>query len=301
MTRVSLAALVAAALVAGALPLTGAEGVRFRHLVSIYGPDGGGLNRPEGVACNDKGELVIGDTGNDRLLRFTYRNRALAGGAAITIAELSAPTRVQMNSAGDIYALDGKQRRIVRLNPEGTFKGMLSFDGAPPPATIVPKSFAIDAADRVYVLDTFSARILVLDAGGTFQRAIALPSEAGFITDVSIDATGNVVVLDAIGRRLYSAARDASAFAQLGGDLTDSLVTLPTALLAHRGVIFVVEGSVGSIASFGQDGVFLTRQLTRGGSEGALNHPAQLCLNGNDEAFIADRDNSRVQVFALSR
>ena len=38
-----------------------------------------------------------------------------------------------------------------------------------------------------------------------------------------------------------------------------------------------------------------------GWKEGQLNHPSQLCVNDKDEVFIADRDNSRVQVFQLTR
>ena len=70
-----------------------------------------------------------------------------------------------MNSKGEIYALDSKHRRIVRLGPDGVFKDVLQFDGVPPPATIVPKSFTIDSADNIYVLDVFSERVLVLCPG----------------------------------------------------------------------------------------------------------------------------------------
>jgi hypothetical protein len=297
-----LAALVAAALAVSPLRLTGAEGAKFRYLVSVYVDDKGvSLHLPEGVACSGTGQFVIGDTGNDRLLRFAYRDKTLSGGSEIKIPQLSAPTSVQLNSKGEIYALDGKQRRIVHLGPEGEFKNVLSFDGAPPPATIVPKSVKLDSADNIYVLDVFSARVLVLNAEGRFQKALALPGDTGFATDLAVDATGNVLVLDAIKRRILSAGKDASSFAPLAGDLTGSLVTMPTYLAASRGVIFVVEGSGGSIASFGQDGSFLARQLTQGWKEGSLNHPSQVCINDKDEAFIADRDNSRIQVFALSR
>ena len=63
----------------------------------------------------------------------------------------------------------------------------------------------------------------------------------------------------------------------------------------------MVEGNGSSIVSFGRDGSFLARQLTMGWNEGSLNHPAQMCINDKDEVFIADRDNSRVQVFQLIR
>jgi hypothetical protein len=302
MKTVSLAALVAAALLLGHLRLTAAETARLRYVLSVYADDkGAGLKLPEGVACDAKGRLVVGDTGNNRLLRFTYQDKAVSGGTAIAIPELSSPSRLHLNSKGEIYALDSRQRRIVHLSPEGEFRDVLSFDGVPPPSTIVPKSFALDASDGIYVLDVFSARVLVLNAGGQFQRAIPLPPETRFVSDVAVGVSGNLLLLDSIARRLYSADKEATAFTSLGGDLTASLVTLPTSLTASKGTLFIVEGIGGSIVSIGRDGTFLARQLSAGRNEGSLEHPSQMCINDKDEVFLADRDNSRIQVFALAR
>jgi hypothetical protein len=302
MKTVAFACLVAAALVAGHLRLTAAENARFRYLASVYGDaQEAPFHLPEGVACDGRDGLVVADTGNDRLLRFTYQDKIVSGGSEIKVPQLSSPSRVQLNSKGEIYALDGRQRRIVHLGPDGGFRAVLALDGVPPPSTVVPKSFAIDLADNLYVLDVFSARVLVLNAQGQFQKALPLPDDIGFGSEVAADTAGTVFLIDSIKRRMFSAARDATAFAQLGGDLTASLATLPTYIATSRGVIFVVEGSGSGIVAFGRDGSFLSRQLTTGWDEGMLNHPSQICINDKDEAFIADRDNSRVQVFQLIR
>lgn len=302
MTRILCAGLAAAGLLAGHLHLAAAEAGRLRHLVSVYFDEqGAGLSLPEGVACGANGQVVIGDTGNDRLVRFTFRDKSVSEVRAIRPPQVAAPSRIQLNSKGDIYALDSRQRRIVRLSPEGAFAGILAFTGVPSPSTVVPKSFAIDASDNLYVLDVFSARVLVVDAQGKFARALALPDGARFGTDVAIDAAGSLFLIDSIARRMYSAARDASSFAPLGGDLSESVVTLPTSIAATRGLILVPEGTGGSILAFGRDGSFVSRQLKMGWEEGALNHPSQLCVNDKDEVFIADRDNSRVQIFQLVR
>lgn len=302
MKPVSSACLVAAALVAGYLPLTAAGTARLGYLASVYADEKQvGLHLPEGVACGAGGVVVVGDTGNDRLVRFTYRDRTLGPVSAIKIPQLTAPSRVQLTSKGDIYALDSRQRRIVHLDSNGQFKAALAFDGVPAPATIVPKSFAIDAADNLYVLDEFSARVLVVDAQGKFQRALALPAGIGFATDVAIDFEGNLLLLDSVNRRIFSAAKGAAAFEQLDGSLAASVATMPTSITASRGILFVAEGSGSTIDVFGRDGKFLTRTLTMGWNEGQLNHPSQLCVDAKDEVFIADRDNSRVQVFQLTR
>ena len=79
----------------------------------------------------------------------------------------------------------------------------------------MPKDFTIDAADNIYVLDVFSARVLVLNAQGQFQKALPFPDEAGFGSSLAVDATGSLLLLDAIKRRMFSAAKDASVFTRL--------------------------------------------------------------------------------------
>jgi hypothetical protein len=301
MRTLTLAALVAA-LAAGFPGPAAAQPARLRFLASVYADDKGvGLQRPEGVACGADGLVVVSDTGRGRLLRFTYRDRTVSGGGEIRIPELAAPSRLHLGSKGQIYVLDSIRHRIVRLSPDGAFAGALSFDGAPPPETIVPKSFAIDAADRVYVLDAFGGRVLVADAEGRFERALALPADAGFVTDLAVDTGGSLVLLDSIRRRLYAAAAGEGAFGPLGRDLTASLATAPTALTIDRGLIFILEGRGSRVVTVGRDGSFLSAQLARGWTEGLLNYPSQMCVNDRSEVFVADRDNSRIQVFALAR
>jgi hypothetical protein len=302
MRTVTIACLVTAALASGALRLMAAETARLRHVTSVYfDAKEAGLKLPEGVACDGKGRVVVADTGNDRLLFFAFQDGKMSGGSEVKHPELSAPSRVYVTSKGEIYVLDGKQRRIVRLGPEGEFKGLLAMNGVPQPGTVIPKSFAVDSADYVYVLDAFSARVLLLTAQGQFQRALPLPADAGFGSELAVDAAGTVFLMDSIKRRMFSAGKDAAAFAPLGGDLSAVVASMPTYLTASKGMIFVAEGSRSSIVAFGRDGSFLSRQLSFGMEEGALNYPSQICINDKDEVFIADRDNSRVQVFRLVR
>ena len=302
MRTVTIACLVTTALVSGHLRLLAAENASLRYLASVYfDAKEAGLKLPEGVACDGKGRVVVADTGNGRLLFFAFQDGKMSGGSEVKHPQLSAPSRVQVTSKGELYVLDGKQRRLVRLGPEGDFKGLLAMGGVPPPGTVIPKSFAIDAADNVYVLDAFSARVLVVNAQGQFQRALPLPADGGFGSELAVDAAGTVFLVDSIKRRMFSAAKDAAAFTPLGGDLSASVATLPTSLTASKGMIFIAEGSRSSIVAFGRDGSFLSRQLTFGWEEGALNYPSQMCINDKDEVFIADRDNSRVQVFQFIR
>jgi len=277
-----------------------AETVKFRHLQSIYFDEKqGGLKQPEGVACNEKGLLIVGDTGNDRLLRYSYNDRSLKAGAEIKVQQLSNPIRIQMNSKGEIFALDGKKRRILRLNPDGTFKGYVDAEGIPSPSAFVPRSFKIDRNNNIYILDIFSARVLALNSEGKYQKQIPFPKDYGFFSDLAVDSKGTLLLIDCVKAMVFSAPKDSNTFSPLTKDLREYL-NFPTSITTdNRGTVYVVDQNGSGIVILGQDGSFQGRQLNMGWNEGLLYFPSQMCINDNGEVFIADRDNSRVQIFSL--
>jgi sugar lactone lactonase YvrE len=276
-----------------------AETVKFKYLQSVYFDEkGGGLKQPEGVASGEKSLLVIGDTGNDRLVRYTFQDRSLKGGSEIKIPQLSNPIRIQINSKGEIFALDGKKRRIVRLSPEGTFRNYVDPEGIPSPSPFVSKSFGIDRSDNIYLLDIFTGRVLVLNPEGKYQKQIPFPKEYGFFSDLSIDSKGNILLIDCVKATVFSAPKDSNSFSPLTKSLREYL-DFATSITDRRGSVYVVDEDGGGIVILGADGTFVGRQLTKGWNEGLLYFPSQMSVNERGEIFIADRGNSRVQIFTL--
>jgi len=275
--------------------------VKFRHITSIYVDDKGvGLRQPEGVACSQEGLLVVADTGNGRLLQFTFEDKALGSKTVpIKVPELVYPTRVKMNSKNEMYVLDGKERRIVRLSPQGEFRNYVEATGIPSPASFVPRSFDIDEKDHLYVLDIFSSRVLVLDPEGLYQRHLDFPNSYGFLSDVTVDPRGNVLLIDSVNAVVFFAPKGTEKFTPLSQNLKE-YVRFPTSLDTDtRGRIYLVDRNGSSIVTLGQDGSFLGRQTGMGWKEGLLNYPSQLCINDKGEVFVADTNNNRVQIFAF--
>ena len=55
--------------------------VKFRYITSLYRDDAGSaFQQPEGVACNNESALIVADTGNGRLLRFTFEEGSVRTG-----------------------------------------------------------------------------------------------------------------------------------------------------------------------------------------------------------------------------
>ncbi len=277
-----------------------AETVKLRHVQSIYFDEkGAGMKQPEGVACSEKSLLIVGDTGNDRLLRYSYQDRSLKAGTEIKIPQLSNPIRVQINSKEEIFALDGKKRRIIRLNPDGTFKGYVDGEGIPSPSTFVPKSFKIDPQNNIYILDIFSARVLVLNPEGKYQKQVPFPNEYGFFSDLSIDSKGTLFLIDCVKAMVFSTAKDANSFSPTTKSLREYLNFPASITTDNRGTLYVVDENGGGVVILGRDGAYLGRQLSLGWNEGLLYYPSQMSINEKGEIFIADRGNSRVQIFTL--
>ncbi|MFB3885107.1 MAG: NHL repeat-containing protein [Thermodesulfobacteriota bacterium] len=278
----------------------GAEPIRLRYVRAVYFDDkGGAMKQPEGVACNEKGLLIVGDTGNGRLLQYSYQEKSLKDGREIRVPQLPCPIRIQVNSKGEIFALDGKERRIIRLSAEGEYKGYVNPEGVPSPSSFVPRSFKIDSKDNFYILDIFGARVILISPDGKYQRHVDFPKDYGFFSDLQVDLKGSIFLVDSVKHRVFSAGKEAKEFSALTQNLRGYL-NFPTAMTSdNRGMIYLVDENGGGIVILGQDGSFLGRQLSMGWNEGLLYYPSQICINDKGDVFVADRGNSRVQIFSV--
>ncbi|HZZ85211.1 MAG TPA: NHL repeat-containing protein [Anaeromyxobacteraceae bacterium] len=274
----------------------------FKHVGSIYADDKEGpLRAPEGVACDDKGALVVADTGNARLLTYGFRDGKATGGAPVRLPQATYPVRVQIDRKGNVLVLDRKTRKIVRVDGAGGYGGAIEVKGASGATPILPLAFKVDLADRLYVLDAGERRVLVLEPDGKVVREVALPRGEQEFTDVAVGPTGKLFAMDSTAARLWVADPAARSFQPVGESLKDR-ISFPTYVTSDgRGRLYVVDQHGNAIVALGEDGSFQGRELSMGWSDGSLYYPVQLCVNGEGLAFVADRNNNRVQVFSLSR
>lgn len=298
MTRILLNVLVAAAL-AVPVPVSGGEALRIKHVVSIYGGDNGvDFQKPEGAACRAS-VLIVGDTGNGRVLKYLVQDGMIKPAGEFKLSELPSPVRLQISSKGEIFALDGKQRRIVRMSPEGAFIGYVDPTGLPAPGAYVPRSFKMDPGDAVYMLDILSERVIVLDEAGKYVREIKFPADYGFISDLAVDSSGTVLLLDSVQRKIYTAPRNAQAFSPLTAQLKEYML-FPTSITADKkGAVYIVDQNGGSIVVLDLNGQVKGKYLGAGWKEGLLRYPSQMCIADNGDLAVADRENNRVQVFTV--
>lgn len=273
-----------------------AQQVIFTYEQTLY--DGKGpLKAPEGLACTERGYLVVGDTGNKRLLLFNVREGRVSGGEEIVIPQLTQPVRVQVDSRGNILALDGKLHRVVRIASNGTFEKVVEPTGMPGLSSVVVGAFKVDAKDTVWLLDIAGRRVLMVDASGAFAGEVPLPKDSVAIMDLALDVGGNLYAVDAVAGTIWIADKGGNGFRALATNLKDKM-NFPTGITASRGRLFIVDRHGNGVVVFGVDGSYMGRQLSVGWTNGLVNYPGQLCLTDSGAAYLADTLNNRVQVFS---
>ncbi len=189
---------------------------------------GAGLRLPEGVACGPSGQVIVGDTGNDRLVRFTYQDKMVTGGSAIettgALVAVPCPPELRRATSSCSTAPGGASSAWGRT---ATFKRPLVVPGrAAARAPSSPKDFAIDAADNIYVLDVFSAASSCSTPRARSSGRVPFPETSGSALSLAVDDAGGLLLLDSIRTAaLLPPARTPRHSPTVGAALTGALAT----------------------------------------------------------------------------
>jgi len=274
-----------------------AEGIKLKYSYSLYSDEkGNGFSQPEGVACGTD-SLVVADSGNGRIVLFSLKSGDAKGGKEIKLPQIVYPVRVKISSKGDIFVLDGRARKVTRLNHEGAFLRYVEFGGLPTESMIMPVDIALDDNDNLYVLDVGNSKVLVFGADEKFQRQIEFPKEYGFITDMAVDPKGVIYLVDSVTAIVYSNAQDPSVFSPISSSFKEDLKFAGGMTTDSTGIIYISDQNSGGIIVVGHDGTLQTRLLDFGWNEGSVRYPTEICLDKSSDLFIADRGNSRIEEF----
>lgn len=210
-------------------------------------------------------------------------------GGAATQAELSVPSSVAVDSAGNIYIADQRNNRVRKVAASGVIttlagNGNPGYAGDGGPATSAelnsPNSVAVDGAGDVYIADTLNNRIRIVQ-NGTIFTAVG-NGTAGYAGDggpagfaelfypygIALDTSGNLYIADTLNARIRMVSPVS------GGTLA-------------LGTINTIAGT-GVAGYSGDDGLATSAQIY---------HPDAVAVDPNSGiVYIADTLNSRVRI-----
>jgi uncharacterized protein (TIGR03437 family) len=307
------------------------------------------LNYPSSVALDAAGNIYVADTWNNRVRKLTRAgtittvagsgNLGAAGdGGPATAANINHPYGIAVDSAGNLYIADTNNNRIREVTIDGVIhtiagngtRGYSGDSGAATAATLAnPRGVQVDGAGNVYIADSFNHVIREVNKKTGVITTIAGTGLSGFAGDggpatsallntplgVSVDAAGNVYIVDTLNSRLRRLTPDGKintiagngnlGFSGDGVAATSTSLYYPTSMaLDSAGFVYIADSFNCRIRKLAANGVISTTVGTGDASfygdggiatSAALNYPDGLAIDGAGNMYIADTANSRIR------
>ena len=170
------------------------------------GNDKGRFDSPTGIAIDPSGNVLVADTNNARIEKFSPIGGYLGsmGIKGIGYGQLGAPNGIAIDRSGNIYVADASKHVVEKLAPDGTVTA--EWKG-PAPGFYGPRRIAIGLDQSVYVVDQGRTRIAKFSPDGQVLTTWGSKGngDAQFDdpTSVAVDSKNNrVYVADPINRRI---------------------------------------------------------------------------------------------------
>ena len=247
----------------------------------------GDVEKPWGVAINQRGEVVVSDRKMHCVSVFSPSGVKLRSFGT----QLNEPHGVAVDCDGNILVVDRGNHRIKKFTAEGKFLAVVGRG---------LDSIAIAISNnKVYVADFDNHCIQFLHSDlSTFGKKGSSKRQFSHPQGIACDSTGNVYVADKDNHRIQVFTPEGKFLRMFGrcgqgkGELN-----CPISIAVHDGLLYVGEGENGRVSVFTLEGQFVTSFGSKGAGPGQFGWPCGLAVDSNGVVYVCDSKNKNVQVF----
>lgn len=265
----------------------------------------GQFNKPKGIAIAPNDAAVyVADSGNHRIQRFDLEggNPLVWGESGNAPGQFSEPSGIAVGPDGMVYVADLWNARIQKFDADGKYvthweAGDGRFYG--------PRAVAVSPKNEVFVADTGNKRIMVYSNAGQFLRKWGSggkqPGSFDEPVGLAISAGNEVFVADTVNQRIQVFDDQGNFKRQWAVLGWDDRYTQPYLALDERGSLFASDSVQSVIHRFLPDGSAVTRFGSKGAAPGQMDRAVGVAVDSQDNVYIADTDNHRIQKWAPLR
>ena len=240
------------------------------HCISIFSPLGdklrsfgsrgsgpGQLHSPRDVAVDDDGNILVVESGNKRVQKFTSDGKYVALVDKRSV-DFNTPFGIKLHPVSNrVVVSDYSNHHIQILNPDLTFYSRFGSHGSNDGQFNCPYNVAFDGTGNIYVGDCGCKNgIQVFTAEGQFLRKFgnqgSNKGELNFPSGISIDIDN---------------------------------------------VVYVTERSNHRVSLFTTEGIYLTTFGTQGNKQGQFKSPVGMAVDKDGYIYVSDFGTGQIQIF----
>ena len=294
---------------------------------------------PWGIAADSGGDLIVADSGNNRVRRISRSSQVVTtiGGGYIgegvrateasLNASLGSASHIAFDPTGNLYIADIANHRVRKVSSAGmittiagTGIGGYSGDGGPATAATLnfPAAVAVDSNGNIFIADSGNAVIRKVDSSGTittFSNVVLYGAPA-----FAVDVAGNIYAADGLWA-VWKIVPDGSSSIVAGiiGNLgyngdgipaTQAWLSEPNGIAVDReGNLYISDCFNNRIRKVDTKGLIST--IAGNGTAGfagdggpadaaMVDFTEDVALDTRGNLYIADSFNSRIRVVSSS-
>lgn len=281
--------------------------------IQVFGPNGvyisafgqGGakdaqLSEPTELAVDGQGQLLIlDDSGAIKIFSLAgeYQGKLPLSREATCLAADREGIWLTDRKSMQICKIDDKGKELFCFGSRGKDRGQfLSFDG-----------LAVRPSGEIFVADREKGVVQFYKTEGTGELAPLdrLPPVTTVRWQGELRGAGFKQLAVAPNGRIYGIPAEEKSVLIYNGTSLDRIVRLPgwdpvALTVAGDGALWVIDGKQEKVLKLDDNGKISLSFGSSGSREGQFDEPSSLALSSKGTIYVADRENSRVQVFSPS-
>ena len=265
----------------------------------------GRVERPWGVAMNQRGEVVITEHHGHCVSVLSQCGKKLRsfGTEGSGHGQFKRPQGVTVDSEGNILVTDEDNHRIQKFTT-GEFLTAVGTEGSGPLQFNLPSDVTFNATNnKVYVADYLNHHVQVLNSDLTFSSTFG--KEGGgkgqfkHPWSIACDSTGNVYVTDSSNHRIQVFTADGKFLRMFGrrGVGRGELYCPAGITVDDNDIVYVSEYVNDRVSVFTCEGNFVTSFGRKGFGPLEFHYPVGLAVDNCGVVYVCDSDNFRIQCF----
>lgn len=249
-----------------------------------------GLKEPRGIGVDAKGQIFIGDTGNQRIVLLDATGKELGKWGGWTGETVLADLAV--TSDGLVVTLNVRTGDVEVFGSDGKVVRRLAA------VATNASGIAVGPDGRIWVADTGQSRVLRFTtegkADGIFTGAGSADRQFEQPIDVAVAPDGTAYVVD-LRQRIVRLAPDGRIAAEWKVEL--GLARGGSHLTVWRGLVVMTDPERQRLAILDPATGALRFVGEAGSGPGQFRVPVGIAAGADNKLYVVDSDNARVQVF----